>query len=130
MKFDYDILKKGSRAYIIDKEGLDHPIDILSIDYYIAEGNVTVKVEGMESVYTEYQPSTVHVFISPAGAPSFGFHKDPCDVKIHCVSGTKTMIIEDREVWIEEGDTLKIPANTSHRATNQYDSIMLSIGYE
>lgn len=130
MNFNYDILKNGSRAFIIDKEGKDHPIDILSIDYYIAEANLTVKVEGMEKVYHQYYPSTVHVFISPAGAPSFDSHQDPCDVEIHCVSGTKTMVIDGKDVILKAGDFVKIPANTWHHATNEYDSIMLSVGYE
>jgi len=128
--FNLELLNKGSRAFIIDPQGRDHPVDMLSINKFLAEEKVTVKVEGMESVFTEYAPATVHVYVSPKNAASFANHTDPYDVDIHCVQGIKTMKVDGKEYWINEGQTLRIPANVPHEATNEYNSIMLSIGYE
>jgi len=128
--FEIELLNKGSRAFIIDPQGRDHPVDMLAINKFLAEEKVTVKVEGMERVFTEYAPATVHVYVSPKNAASFANHTDPYDVDIHCVQGIKTMDIDGKSHVIKAGETLRIPANTPHKATNEFNSIMLSIGYE
>jgi mannose-6-phosphate isomerase-like protein (cupin superfamily) len=127
---NYDFLQNGTVAMIIDEQGRDHVIDLLSIDYYIAEGKHTVKVEGLETYFTEYADSTVHCYVSPKGAVSFNEHTDPVDVEIKCITGTKTMIVNSTEIEIAQGTSLMIPKNTLHRATNKYSSVMLSIGYK
>lgn len=126
----YEFLQSGTTAKIIDENGLDHDIDLLTVDRHIAEGKYTVKVEGLENYFTEFYPRSVHCYISPAGAPSFPDHQDPYDVTILCIDGIKTMIIADQEVVINKNESVTIPANVLHRATNKYDSVMLSIGYE
>jgi len=123
-----EILKYGTKAYIIDENQLDHEITLDQVGYYIAENKKTIKVEGLESYYTEYCPKTVHLYISPKNAVSFRCHIDPYDVQLKVLSGTKTMIINGKELEIT--DTLLIPANTPHEAINKYDSVMLSIGDE
>lgn len=127
---DYNFLQTGSCAFIIDSEGRDHYIDLSVVDYYIAEEKYTVKVEGLENYFIEYAPKTVHCYIAPAGAPSFNIHTDPYDVEIKCIDGTKTMIINSERIEIKKGDSILIPANVPHKATNECSSTMLSIGYE
>ena len=124
----FDFLHLGSNAYIIDENNLDHEIDLDMIEFYIAESEKTVKVEGMEEYYLDYLPNTVHCYISPAGAPSFPLHVDPYDVTIKCIEGKKTMIIDEKPVVINEGEEVVIPAYTPHQATNETSSIILSIG--
>ncbi len=115
---------------IIDDLGRDHVIDLNLINYYIAEEKYTVKVEGMENYFTEHLPNTVHCYVSPKDAPSFPEHLDPMDVKIVCIKGTKTLKVRGEDVILSEGESVFIPANTPHQATNLYDSIILSVGYE
>lgn len=126
----YEFLQHGTAAKIIDEQGRDHDIELSVVDYYIAEGKYTVKVEGLESYFNEYFPKTVHCYIAPAGAPSFESHADPYDVEIKCINGIKTMIVDGEKVLIREGERILIPANVLHKATNEYDSVMLSIGHE
>lgn len=126
----YEFLQNGSVAKIIDELGRDHDIDLLTVDYYIAEGKRTVKVEGLENYFAEYLPCTVHCYVSPAGAASFPDHQDPMDVEIKCLEGIKTLVVAGKEVELHPGESIFIPANTVHRATNKYASMMLSIGHE
>lgn len=126
----YDFLKYGSLAMYIDEVGRDHKIDLLTVDYYIAEGRYTVKVEGLEDHFTEYLPCTVHCYISPQHAPSFPDHQDPMNVEIKCLEGVKTLNIAGKDIELQAGETVFIPANTVHRATNKYASMMLSIGHK
>lgn len=123
-------LQHGTSAKFIDEQGRDHEIDPLLVDYYIAWGQHTVKVEGLEHYFTQYLPGTVHCFISPQGAVSFPEHRDPVDLEIKCLEGIKTMEVNGKEIDINEGESLFIPANTPHRATNKHASVMLSIGHE
>ena len=115
---------------MIDENGLDHSIDLNTIDYYIAQKKYTVKVEGLESFFKEYLPNTVHCFVAPQGAASFADHTDPVDVEIKCIDGIKTLNVNGNDIVLNKGQSILIPANTIHRATNLYDSIILSIGYE
>lgn len=116
------------KAFIIDENGLDHPIDQYEVAFRVVENKFTVKIEDLEQILTEYNPRTVHCFIAPAGAASFDTHKDLCDVTIYCVEGVKSMIIDGVEHDIQAGESVFIPKNTPHRATNKYRSVMLSIG--
>ncbi len=115
---------------MIDDHGRDHTIDLNLINYYIAEEKYTVKVEGLEHYFSEYSPNTVHCYISPKNAKSFPEHLDPIDVKILCIDGIKTLEIMGENVVLNKGESVFIPANTPHKATNLYNSIILSIGYE
>ena len=120
-----------TKAFIIDERGLDHPVSPFMVTYYIAEGANTIKIEGIENITQDLYPDAlnVHCFISRAGAPSFPEHTDDCDVRISCIEGIKTMEIEGVEYIIRPGNDLSIPKGTPHRATNRFDSVMLSIGY-
>lgn len=123
-----DVISDNCLFYIIDEEGLDFQIDRWEVDYYIAENKKTIKIEGLEEYYKEYSPKTVHMYISPQNAKSFGPHRDPYDVTIKVLSGTKTFKLEEKEVELQEDEVLHIPSNMLHEATNKYDSIILSIG--
>ena len=127
---NFDFLYNGTVAMIIDDLGRDHVIELNLINYYIAEEKYTVKVEGMENYFTEYLPNTVHCYVSPKNAPSFSEHLDPMDVKIICIKGIKTLKVRGKDVFLNEGESIFLPSNTPHQATNLYDSIILSIGYE
>jgi len=126
----YDFLYNGTVAMIIDDIGRDHIINLNMINYYIAEEKHTVKVEGLENYFTKYLPNTVHCYVSPKNAVSFPEHVDPIDVRILCIDGTKTLKIMGKDVVLNIGESVFIPANTSHQATNLYNSTILSIGYE
>ena len=114
----------------IDDLGRDHVIDMNLINYYIAEEKYTVKVEGLEKYFTEYFPNNVHCFVSPKNASSFPEHRDPVDLTILCIKGIKTLKVKGEDVTLKEGESIFLPANTPHQATNLYNSIILSIGYE
>lgn len=124
----YDFLKHGSLAMYIDELGRDHIIDILTVDYYIAQQKYTVKVEGMEQ-YFDMPTKTVHCYISPKDAVSFPPHIDPIDVEIKCLEGKKTLIVDGKDVELAAGESIMIPKDTIHQATNKYDSVMISIGH-
>lgn len=124
-------LKQGSRAFIIDNQGRDHEIPLDIIDVYIAKQEETVKVEGLEKVLTEYNRcSTIHCFIAAVGSYSFPEHSEPYPTEIICVSGTKTIVIDGIEHTLQEGQSILMRADTPHYATNRYDSIILSLGYD
>jgi len=124
----YDFLKYGTIAMYIDELGRDHIIDLMSVDYYIAQGRYTVKVEGLENFFQE--SGTVHCYIAPKDAPSFNSHADPVDVRIKCLEGIKTLVVDGKPVELYPGESVFIPKGTLHQATNRYDSVMLSIGNE
>jgi mannose-6-phosphate isomerase-like protein (cupin superfamily) len=106
--------------------------------------NGCLKIEGMEKlsqklwdfcnlVRTErgrYKPVSCHIFNATQGAPSFPDHTDPEDVYLYVVGGEKTLIVEGKEVVLKAGDSLCIPAGTTHRAVNHKASCMLSIGFD
>ena len=132
-----DILHKGSKAYYIDDQGRDHLIPVLSVGKYIAEERYVVKVEGLEDCFRHVTEElniqdkySVHCYISPPFGVSFPEHSDPIDVFIYCLQGSKTMMVNQEIIIIEEGSHIKIPAGTPHHAMNVEPSIMLSIGIE
>lgn len=110
---------------------------------YKADG-CSIKVEGMERFSTEIfhqgrlyaksylhdGPITCHMFISPAGSPSFPMHTDPDHVIIHCCEGIKRMKIIDDIVDIHPRSYVYIPYGTPHMALNEYDALTLSFGLE
>jgi mannose-6-phosphate isomerase-like protein (cupin superfamily) len=116
------------KCFVIDDDGLDHPIDKNKAVFYIAENIKTVKIEDLERVTNEFCPNTVHCFISPEGAKSFGVHEDTCDVTIYCIEGTKTMNVNGEQMIIAEGEHIFIPQGTPHEATNLHRSVILSVG--
>ena len=107
-------------------------------------GDATIKVEGLERFskdiwgmcmnyavqHNHYGPVTCHGFIAREGSPSFGMHQDPEDVVIYCVSGTKTLVIGDKQVTLNVGEDVYIPAYTPHRASNEHTAFTLSFGLE
>lgn len=125
----YDLSNPGKKAFIIDDEGRDHPIDLLLVDMYVAMDKYTVKIEGLENIFPNFGGS-VHLYHSPKDAVSFDMHTDPYDVKIICIDGIKTMEVAGVEVALQEGEQMMIEADTPHRATNHFASTMISIGYE
>lgn len=104
----------------------------------------SIKVEGMERFsveifnqgrlyaksYLHDGPVTCHMFMSPAGSPSFPMHTDPDHVIIHCCEGVKRMQIQDNVVDLHPGSYLYIPHGTPHMALNEYDALTLSFGLE
>lgn len=125
----YEFLKYGSLAMYIDELGRDHTIDILSVDYYIAQEQYTVKVEGLEHHFN-MPAKTVHCYISPKGAASFDPHTDPVDVEIKCLEGIKTLVVDGKNIELAPGESIMIPKGTVHEATNKFSSVMLSIGHD
>lgn len=104
----------------------------------------TIKIEGMEKfsleiweeciklgkIYNHSGPITCHVFIAYENSPSFDMHTDPDDVIIYCCDGVKTMVINGKYTIIKKGESTYIPANTPHRALNEYAATTLSFGLE
>ena len=125
----YELNRPGKKAFFIDEDGRDHPIDLLLVDMYVAMDKYTVKIEGLESIFPNFG-GTVHLYYSPKDAASFDIHVDPYDVKIICIDGIKTMEVAGVDVALQEGEQLMIEADTPHRATNHFASTMISIGYE
>jgi len=132
-----DIIHKGSQSFFIDDDGRDHVIPIFSTSRYIAENKFTVKIEGLEKQYESIihdlgitKKHTVHLYISPKNSKSFPIHTDPIDVFIYVIEGTKVMEVNNSMHTIKAGEYISIPAGTPHRAINNYNSTMLSIGVE
>lgn len=132
-----DIIHKGSNSFFIDDQGRDHTIPLFSTSRYIAEGKFTVKIEGLEKQYESIahdlgitKKHSVHLYISPKDSKSFPTHTDPIDVFIYVIEGTKVMEVDNFTHTIKEGEYICIPAGTPHRAINNYNSTMLSIGVE
>lgn len=118
-------------CFMIDEYGRDHPICKHQVAYYVAERTRTVKIEDLENYIPGLNISantTVHCFISPARAKSFDVHEDLCDVTIYCIDGMKTIEVDGIERILQKNEQLFIPKGTPHKATNLYDSVILSIG--
>lgn len=104
----------------------------------------TIKIEGMERfskslwekccefgvIYNHIGPVTCHVFIAHKDSPSFDMHTDPDNVIIYCCHGTKTLIINEKHHTVKEGEYVYIPANTPHKALNEFSAVTLSFGLE
>lgn len=110
----------------------------------LAHADKTIKIEGMERysptlahacaqlrVFFDHQgPITCHLFQAEAGAASFPAHRDLDDVFIYCVSGVKTMLVEDKTYHLNPGMGLYIPHKVEHRARNDAGALTLSFGLE
>ena len=130
-----DALSRKMVSYI-DQDGLQHyleDIDYISylgiIDKLLIERNTTIKVERYEKL-CHFFKGTAHIFFAWEDSPSFDTHTDPVDLVIQVTHGSKTMIVNDKEIVAHEGQCLYIPANTPHRATNKTESIMISWGLD
>lgn len=126
----------------VDQSGLHHYInkftEIPPLD------KITLKVEGMEKYSQEIWefcietansrafkgPVTAHAFLAKPKSPSFGWHTDPDDVLIYCVEGNKTLYVENTYYNLRPGECVFIKADTRHKITNEYSSLILSIGFE
>lgn len=134
-------------VFFIDEMGRDHVAEKMA-DVFNPSHKVTIKIEQLEkpefglahfleTIQVAYMIDTLgthdvscHLFYAVKDAPSFPTHTDPVDLIILCIHGTKTMEIDGREIEIPPGAFVYIPANTPHRATNKFESIILSIGAE
>lgn len=127
---------------LIDDEGRDTLLESsLELSKY---SHATIKIENLEKYnqqifdyckelaihYEHNGPVTCHAFYAIADAYSFPTHTDPDDVYLYCCEGTKTLVVDGNEVILNEGESIFIPANTPHKATNKYESLMLSFGLE
>ena len=128
-------LRREMVSYI-DKDGLQHyleDIDYMSylgiIDKLLIERNTTIKVERYEKL-CQFFEGTAHIFFAWENSPSFDTHTDPVDLIIQVTHGSKTMIVNDKEITAQAGQCLYIPANTPHCATNKTESIMISWGLD
>lgn len=130
-------------VYAIDTQSRQILLENVS-DFLNFEGEKTIKIQGMERYssdiwkmgnhyakkYNHIGPVTAHLFIADKKSPSFPMHTDPDHVVIHCCEGKKTLFIEDKYIILKPGEHCYIPANTPHRALNEYDAITLSFGLE
>ena len=121
----YNICLNGSNYFYIDNYRREHEVNQYKFQYYFAQNIYCLKVEGLENYFKQYLPKTVHIYISPKNSKSFKTHQDPDDVTIKLLYGKKSMIINDEKITIEDSFTIK--ANTPHSATNEFDSVILSI---
>lgn len=109
------------------------------------QNQYSIKIEGMERInpsmwgliktfvnsHWNYElPFSCHCFVAQEGSPSFDTHTDPDGVAIYVLEGRKSMQVNGEDIVLEVGDVLWLPHDTPHRATNQHDSVMLSIGFE
>lgn len=140
----HTLLYEQKLVRAIDTHHLQHDVnDFGELIRYRSNG-CSIKVEGMERFsvdifnqgrlysksYLHDGPVTCHMFISPAGSPSFPMHTDPDHVIIHCCEGIKRMKIQDDIIDLHPGSYVYIPYNTSHMAMNEYDALTLSFGLE
>jgi mannose-6-phosphate isomerase-like protein (cupin superfamily) len=75
--------------------------------------------------------TVAHLFWAQPGSPSLVKHQDPFDITLTCVYGRKTLEIEGERVVLDaDNPSVFMPAGTWHRATNEFESIMISFGNE
>jgi mannose-6-phosphate isomerase-like protein (cupin superfamily) len=138
----HTLLYEQKLVRAIDKHGRQIDIDSFSEFMSHVAQNHSIKIEGMERFsvdifnqgrlyaksYIHDGPVTCHLFMSPAGSPSFPMHTDPDHVIIHVCEGIKRMIIKDNTVDLHPGSYVYIPYGTPHMALNEYDALTLSFG--
>ena len=72
-----------------------------------------------------------HLFWAVAGAPSLVEHQDPFPITLKCHYGRKTLEVSGERVVLDESNpSIFMPTGTWHRATNEFESIMISYGNE
>jgi mannose-6-phosphate isomerase-like protein (cupin superfamily) len=127
---------------LINKKG--EQIPLLSFSELYNDQEATVKIEGMEkfnltlfnkceeykALHNHVGPVTCHLFMARSNSPSFKEHTDPDDVIIYCVEGKKTLTVNGENVILREGEEVFIPANTPHKASNEFAALTLSFGLE
>ena len=118
LDFSINNIDSATSFFYIDDDARDHEITKEQAIIKIAQGKYTVKLNGLESIYSNYK--TVHAFFSPANSVSFPEHMDFEDLKILCVSGNKGF-------EVLPGESCSVPKGINHRAINELDSIILSI---
>ena len=84
-----------------------------------------IKVEGLESVIPV--SNTVHLFYNQRSQYSFNWHTDSVNVRLHVVSGFKTLQIQDRTYKLVAGQSARIPKGQLHRAFSTAGTWALSI---
>ncbi len=117
-------------CFWIDDDRKHHSIPKEQALLKIAENKYTVKFEGLEQFFPHDRPCTIHAYYSPENAVSFDEHSEPYDTMLYVLDGTKTLKVDGMSVTINRNAQYLIKANAKHYATNEHDSVMLSIGYE
>ena len=117
-------------CFWIDDDRNHHSISKEQALLKIAENKYTVKFEGLEQYFPHDRPCTIHAYYSPENAVSFDEHSEPYDTMLYVVDGIKTLKIGGHSTTVNKGGHFLIKANTKHYATNEHNSVMLSIGYE
>lgn len=125
---------ENGRSFYIDNSGKDHIIEADTYEEYLAIAQMklamqyeTLKIEGIEKL-CGFKEGTVHAFRYWEQSPSFGVHTDPVDVIIEVKQGWKIMEVNMFKYNLHEDCSLKIPANTPHRALNEKEGLMFSYG--
>jgi mannose-6-phosphate isomerase-like protein (cupin superfamily) len=140
----HELLYEQKLVRAIDAQHLQHDVNSLGDLIRYRSNGCSIKVEGMERFsvdifhqgrlyaksYLHNGPVTCHMFISPAGSPSFPMHTDPDHVVIHCCEGIKRMIVQTDTIDLHPGSYVYIPYGTPHMALNEYDALTLSFGLE
>ena len=140
----HTLLYEQKLVRAIDTHHLQHDVNDFGELIRYRSNRCSIKVEGMERFsvdifnqgrlysksYLHDGPVTCHMFISPAGSPSFPMHTDPDHVIIHCCEGIKRMKIQDNIIDLHPGSYVYIPYDTPHMAMNEYDALTLSFGLE
>ncbi len=125
LDFSINNIDSATSFFYIDDDARDHEITKEQAIIKIAQGKYTVKLNGLESIYSNYK--TVHAFFSPANSVSFPEHMDFEDLKILCVSGNKGFEVGGVRYNLLPGESCSVPKGINHRAINELDSIILSI---
>lgn len=105
----------------------------------------TIKVEEVDKIFRDFYVEAqrikaatgheghcvAHLFWAQPGSPSLVRHQDPFDITLMCVYGKKTLEVGDERVVLDQDNpSIFMPAGTWHRATNEFESIMISFGNE
>lgn len=120
-------------TFYIDQATNIHRIQAKSYPEYLAKmqekyfGGYTIKLEKFEDV-VGFEDGTVHVFHNWAGGPSFPEHTDPIDVVIYVLDGCKNVAVDNEPFTLTPGESITIPANLKHIATNEHRALILSYG--
>ena len=84
-----------------------------------------IKVEGLEDVIKGFK--TVHLFYNQKSRHSFKWHKDPVNVQLYVIKGTKFLKVKNKNYKLVAGQSVRIPKNHLHRAYSVADTWALSV---